>query len=180
MRWLFAARITMPHRRQKGTTFSTRQPCEMSRRRPFDLVVLSTGGRSIGAGGWARSCAFGITWSKTSCARVVSREDGPPRYRGETVSVHVRRRFSDARIRRSVTKHRSDWVSDIQPDCPGLHGQCLVGLVERAEGDKEMTILNRGVERCGTHTCAHYSGSSGVMKAGPGTLNAAQSHKARL
>ncbi len=66
---------TMPRRRQKGTTFSTRQPCEMSRRRPFDLVVLSAGGRSIGAGGWARSCAFGITWSKTSCARVVSRED---------------------------------------------------------------------------------------------------------
>lgn len=54
---------------------STRQSCEMSRRPPFDLVVLSAGGRSIGAGGWARSCAFGITWSKTSCARVVSGED---------------------------------------------------------------------------------------------------------
>lgn len=75
MRWLFATRITMPRRRQKGTTFSIRRSCEMSRRRPFDLAVLSAGGRSIGAGGWARSCAFGITWSKTSCARVVSRED---------------------------------------------------------------------------------------------------------
>lgn len=41
-------------------------------------------------------------------------------------------------------------------------------------------LLKKNRARLAQNDASHYSGSSGAMKAGPGTLNAAQSHKARL
>lgn len=49
--------------------------------------------------------------------------------------------FNDARIRHSVTAHRSTGTDGIQPHRPGFHGQCLVDLVEGAAGDKEMIVM---------------------------------------
>jgi hypothetical protein len=41
-------------------------------------------------------------------------------------------------------------------------------------------LLKKNKARLAQNDAAHYSGSSRAMKAGPGTLNAAQSHRAGL